>query len=386
MNDFTLIINNLFRKKLRAILLLFSIAAAFLIFGALGAFYKTWNAGVEFAAADRLMTVNKINFTVSLPTAHVHKIRAIEGVKNAAGGTWFGGYYQDARNQVQTFAIDAEPYLAAYPELVMPEEQRQAFYNTRDCLLAGADTATALGWKLGDTVPLRSNIYQQTNGSDAWEFTICAIFDGDAEGVPANYVVFHFDYLNEATAFGRDGVNWFVVNTDDPALNDVVSNRIDALFANSRAETETSTEAAFNAAFQNQFGNITMILSLVIGAAFVTILMIVGTTMIMAVTERTKEIAVMKTLGFQSGRIFSMILAESVLLTLLGGLIGLAIAWGLIKFVLGPVLVGFLPGLGVSPEVFMVGVPMMVGLGLITGAIPAIKAMRTNIVSALGKG
>ncbi len=385
MNDFTLVLKNLFRKKLRAILLLFSILSAFLIFGALGSFYKVFTAGVEVAAADRLIAVNKINFTVSLPLAYVNRVRSIEGVRNASHASWFGGYYQDPRKQVQTFAIEADTYLEAYSELVMPDEQRKAFMETRDCLLTGADLVDQYGWKLGDTVPINSNIWQKRDGSSVWEFTICAIFDGDKETVPANYLMFHYDYYNEDLAFNRDQAGWIILNSANPAMNDDISKQIDALFANSRAETKTSTESAFNKAFLKQMGNIGLILSSVIGAAFATILMIVGTTMVMAVSERTKEIAVMKTLGFRTGRIFRMVLSESLLLALLGGLIGLGIAWALVDLAIGPALAGFLPGMGMTADVALIAIGLMLALGLITGILPALKAMNVTIVDALSK-
>jgi putative ABC transport system permease protein len=384
MNDATLIRKGLFRKKLRAILLMVSIMIAFLIFGALGAFYTVFTAGVDVAAANRLITVNRINFTVSMPFAYWGRVQQVEGVENVSHASWFGGYYQEPRNFVQSFAVDPESYLAAYPELVMPDEQRTAFLNTRTCLAVGADLATQFGWSLGDRIPLLSNIWQKTDGSSSWEFDICAIFDGDEATVPANYAMFHYEYYNEALAFNTDQLGWMIVNTTDPSINERVGRDIDALFANSSAETETSTEAAFNQAFLEQFGNIALVLVLVIGAAFATILMIVGTTMVMAINERTKEIAVMKTLGFNEGRIFRMVLSESILLSLIGGLIGLGLATLMVTGA-AAALAGFLPGLAMPMSVVLTALALMIGLGVITGIIPAINATRIRIVEALGK-
>ncbi len=384
MNDATLIRKGLFRKKLRAILLMVSIMIAFLIFGALGAFYTVFTAGVDVAAANRLITVNRINFTVSMPFAYWGRVQQVEGVENVSHASWFGGYYQEPRNFVQSFAVDPESYLAAYPELVMPDEQRTAFLNTRTCLAVGADLATQFGWSLGDRIPLLSNIWQKTDGSSSWEFDICAIFDGDEATVPANYAMFHYEYYNEALAFNTDQLGWMIVNTTYPSINERVGRDIDALFANSSAETETSTEAAFNQAFLEQFGNIALVLVLVIGAAFATILMIVGTTMVMAINERTKEIAVMKTLGFNEGRIFRMVLSESILLSLIGGLIGLGLATLMVTGA-AAALAGFLPGLAMPMSVVLTALALMIGLGVITGIIPAINATRIRIVEALGK-
>ena len=384
MNDFTLIRKNLFRKKMRAGLLIFSIMIAFLIFGVLGAFYSVWTSGTSTAADNRLVTVNRINFTVSMPFAYWGRVQGVEGVTNVSHASWFGGYYQEPANFIQTFAVDPESYLAVYPELTMPDEQRAAFINTRDCLLVGADLATQYEWSVGDRIPLLSNIWQKQDGSSSWDFEICAIFDAEDEKVPANYAIFQYDYYNEALAFNRDNIGWMVLTTADASLNESVGREIDALFANSPAETETSTEAAFNEAFIAQMGNIAMILLFVVGAAFMTILMIVGTTMVMAINERTKEIGVMKTLGFPAPRIFRMVLIESILLSLVGGLLGLGLASLLIAGSAAAI-AGFLPGFSMPPSVMLIGVGLALALGFITGIIPAINAQRVTIVAALGK-
>lgn len=384
MNDATLVRKGLFRKVLRAILMIVSIAIAFLIFGVLGALNAALNAGVDVAAANRLVTVNKINFTVSMPYAYYGRVRQVDGVSNVSHANWFGGYYQQPTNQVQTFAVEPETWLIGYPELVMPDEQRAAFIENRTCLLVGQAVANQQEWSLGDRIPLSSNIWQQADGSSTWEFDICGIFTGSDAAVPANYAIFHYEYFNESLAFANDTIGWLVVNTEDPVLNDQVARDIDAMFANSPAETETTTEAAFNQAFLEQLGNIGLILTLVIGAAFATILMIVGTTMILAINERTREIAILKTLGFKSGRVFRMILTESLLLSLTGGLIGLGLAT-VVVWLAGQALAGFFPGLGMTWSVAGQAVGLMILFALLTGLFPAYNAMRIRIVAAFGK-
>lgn len=384
MTEATLIRKGLFRKVLRAILMMISIAIAFFIFGVLGALNHALNAGVDVAAANRLVTVNKINFTVSMPYAYYGRVQQIDGVENVSHANWFGGYYQEPSAFVQTFAVEPETWLLAYPELELPAEQRQAWISTRTCLLVGQSLATQYGWSVGDRIPLNSNIWQQQDGSSDWDFDICGIFTAEDAAVPTNYAIFHYEYFNESLAFARDTIGWMVINTTDPALNDAVSQEIDAMFANSPAETETSTEAAFNQAFLEQFGNITLILIWVIGAAFATILMIVGTTMVLAINERTKEIAVLKTLGFNSGRIFRMILTESFLLSFIGAGIGVGLA-ALLIWGVSAAMAAFLPGLGLPPEVALQALALAVGFAILTGFFPAYNAMRLKIVDAFGK-
>lgn len=385
MNDATLIRKNLFRKRLRAVLLMVSILVAFLIFGVLGALQNAFTAGTGSAAQERLVTVNRINFTVALPYAYWGRIQQVEGVRNAAPAAWFGGYYQEPQNFVQSFAVDPQTYLDAYPtEIVLPPEERAAFLEGRTCAVIGRALANQYGWSTGDRIPLMSNIWQNTDGSQVWELDICGVFD-DTEGTyPTNYLMLHYDYFNESLLFGRDSFHWITINTTDPSQNDRISQDIDALFANSSAETSTTTEAAFNEAFMEQFGNIGLILTWVIGAAFATILMIVGTTMVMAVNERTREIAVLKTLGFTEPRIFRMVLAESLLLSFLGGLIGLALA-ALAASGASAALSGFLPPFGLTLPNTLTALGLMAALGIVTGLLPAWNATRVRISEALGK-
>lgn len=385
MNAATLIRKNLFRKRLRAVLLIVSILIAFLIFGMLGALQNAFTAGTGTAAQERLITVNTINFTVALPYAYWGRIQQVEGVEIAAPASWFGGYYQEPQNFVQSFAVDPQSYLDAYPnEIVLPPEERAAFIEGRTCAVIGRALANQYGWSTGDRIPLMSNIWQNTNGTQAWELDICGVFD-DAEGTyPTNYLMLHYEYFNESLVFGRDSFHWITISTTDPALNDQISGEIDAMFANSPAETSTTTEAAFNEAFMEQFGNIGLILSWVIGAAFATILMIVGTTMIMAVNERTREIAVLKTLGFTAPRIFRMVLWESLLLSFLGGLIGLGLA-ALASGAASTALAGYLPTFGLSLTNVVTALVLMAALGVVTGVLPAYNAMQVRISEALGK-
>lgn len=384
MNDATLIRKSLFRKKTRAILLVLSIMTAFLIFAVLGAFSRSLNSGVDTAAADRLVTLNAINFTLTMPYAYWGRVAQVDGVQAVTHASWFGGFYQEPRNFIQTFAVDMESYLQVYAELEPVEGELATLFERRDCAAVGADLMNQYGWTQGQRIPLNSNIWRKEDGSQVWDLELCVVFDAQDQDVPTNYLILNYDYYNEALAFNRDQIGWLILTTGDPSINDRVSQEIDALFANSPAETKTSTEAAFGQAFLEQLGNIGLILTLVIGAAFATILMIVGTTMVMAINERTKEVAVMKTLGFAPPRIFVHVLSESVLLSLVGGLIGLGLAALLLAGV-SAMLAGQLPGLRMTGEIAGQAIALMIAFGLVTGLMPAINAMRINIVDGLGK-
>jgi putative ABC transport system permease protein len=386
-NDFDLVRKNLFRRKLRAALMIVSILIAFMIFGVLAGFYRAFTAGEDRAAADRLITVNKINFTQPMPIAYFNRVRAVDGVRQVTHANWFGGYYQDPKNFLMTLAIEPATYFDMYrSELDIPPEQLQAFISDRSSAVIGESMARKWGWKVGDRVPVASNIFtQRSNGSHTWDFTIAGIVKGKAEQVSTDFLLFQYAYFDETRTFGKDTIGWLILQTNSPENNDRVAKTIDAMFANSTAETSTDTEKAFGKAFAAQFGNIALIVFLVVGAAFVTILMIVGNTMALSIRERTREIGVLKTLGFSGPRILRMVLGESVLLALLGGLPGLAIA-ALITIALRASLANIAPAFAVSPVIALEGIALMIALGLFTGAIPALNAMRLKIATALGRG
>lgn len=384
MNDLTLIRKNLFRKKLRATLLIISIFIAFLIFGVLLAFLNSFNSGVDQSAKNRLIASNKINFTQDLPYAYFTKIKSIEGVVQATHSNWFGGYYRESRNQFAMFAVEPESYLAIYPEVVLDAQERQCFLSERTGLLVGNKTALANNWKVGQQVPISSNIYSNKRGGQTWDFKICGFFNSPDGKGDESTLLFNYAYYNESVTFGQDSIGFVAVTTPSESANDAVAKRIDTLFANSADETVTQTEASFNKAFVAQLGNIAQIVGLIVGAAFATILMIVGNTLVMAIRERTKEIGVLKTLGFPSRRILAHVLCESTALSLLGGLSGMLVATFAVT-ALNTVLSGNFPGLSMTPLLWAQAIGIMLLLGLVTGIIPAMNAMRLNILTALGR-
>lgn len=386
MNDFDLVRKNLFRRKLRAVLMIVSILIAFMIFGVLAGFYRAFTSGEDRAAADRLMTVNKINFTQPLPIAYFNRVRAVDGVRQVTFANWFGGYYQEPKNFLMVLAVEPNTYFDVYrSELDISPEVLAAFIRDRSSAVVGEAMARKWGWKVGDHIPIASNIFSQRGGGQTWDVTIVGIVKGKAEQVNTNFMLFQYAYFDETRSFGKDTIGWLILQTTSPENNDRVAKAIDAMFANSGAETSTDTEKAFGKAFAAQLGNIALIVFLVVGAAFVTILMIVGNTMALTVRERTREIGVFKTLGFSGARILRLVLGESVLLALLGGVPGLVIA-ALITVALRNSLANLAPAFSVSWDIALEGIALMIALGLITGIIPAYNAMRLKIASALGRG
>ncbi|MEX0644478.1 MAG: ABC transporter permease [Parvularculaceae bacterium] len=384
MNDLILMRKNLFRNPVRTILLIISIFIAFLIFSVMLSFN---HAISNFnTLPTRMVTMSKINFTEWLPIAHYDRIARMEGVKVASHMNWFGGYYQDpVKGFLPVFAIDPETYFQVYAEdLQIPEEQRAAFFKERTAMLAAAPVAERFDWRIGQRIPLNSNIFSQSDGSHVWEFTLVGTIETPPGSSQTGSILIHYDYFNETITFGRDHVGWVPFLTTSAGVNDRVSAAIDQRFANSADETSTQDEATFNKSFAAQLGNIALVVTLVVGSAFAAILLIVGTTMALAVRERTKEVGVMKTVGFSSARILRMVLGESLLLSFLGAGLGMLGAIGMLAL-LSQASGGQGPPINFAPSVVGWSAAIALALGLVTGIAPALEAYRLRIIDALGR-
>lgn len=375
-----LVWRSLLRRKLRTLFTALSIFIAFLLFGALMALRVAFGMGVELAGQDRLVMIQKVSFIQPLPLSYLNRIAATPGVAGVTHSSWFGGIYQDPKNFFAQFAVDPESWMRMYPEYVLPDAQKQAWYADRTGAVVGRALATRFGWKIGDRVPLQPTIWRKADDSP-WTFTIDGIYEAGTKGADETQFFFHYAYLNEARTFGQDLTGWYVIRVADPAQSEDVAARLDALFANSPAETKTSTEKAFVQAFAKQIGDIGSILMAILAAVLFTILLVAANTMAQAVRERTNELAVMKTLGFGDGQLLGLVLLESVLLAVIGGGAGLALAWLVTQQ--GDPTGGLLPAFFLPTRDMVVGVALIFVLGMAAGLLPAWQASRLRIVDAL---
>jgi putative ABC transport system permease protein len=385
MNDRSLMWKNMWRKPVRTILLLVSITIGFAILATTVSFNL---AGSQFnTLPNRMVTLSKINFTENLPMAHYDRISHMDGVRVATHMNWFGGYYREPQNFLTVFATDPATYFQVYSEDLtgVAPAARDAFFHERTAMLVAEPIARHWGWRVGQRIPLRSNIFTNgSTGNDTWEFTLVGTIPTPPGSSQTGAVLIHYDYFNDTKSFSRDTVGWIPFLTTSAALDNSVAHAIDARFANSADETSTQDEATFGASFAAQRGNITLVITLVVGAAFTAILLIVGTTMALAVRERTKEIGVMKTLGFSSGRVLRMVLGESLLLSLLGAVFGVLIAVTLLKIVsTRSEGAGFV--ISLAPLAVGAAVVVALLLGLATGLPPAVSAYRMRIVDAFAR-
>ena len=375
----------LFRRKLRTLLTLVSIVTAFLLFGLLDAVRVGFDqAGQSANGAQRLQTGAKISFIQLLPMSLNARISQIDGVKDVAFANWFGGAYQKPENQVFSFAVSPN-YLDIYPEMVVSAEHRKAFAETKDGALVGEELTKKFGWKVGDQVPMQSTIFPDRSGSQNWPFKIAGIIKVADKKTGAWYdqmFLLNWKYFDDTTPWNQGQVGWYVTRVKDVNQADRVLKAIDEISANSDHETRTLTEQAAMSSWMKQLADINLIVTSIMGAVFFTLLLLAGNTMMQAVRERTGEIAVQKTLGFSGRSVLSMVLAESVLLLLIGGVIGLGLA-----SVVGPAASAGsggalnLPAAGLSS--WAIGVGLALVFGLAVGALPALRAMRINITDAL---
>jgi putative ABC transport system permease protein len=375
-----LVWRSLMRRKLRTLFTALSIFVAFVLFGALMALKVAFGMGVELAGQDRLVMIQKVSFIQPLPVAYKGRIAALDGVAGVTHSSWFGGIYQDPKNFFAQFAVEPEPWLQMYPEYVLPDDQKRAWYANRTGAVVGRALADRFGWKVGDRVPLQGTIWRKLDDSP-WTFTIDGIYDAGTKGTDTTQFFFHFDYLNETRQFGRDLTGWYVIRVADPQRSEDIAGRLDALFANSPAETKTSTEKAFVQAFAKQIGDIGAILMAILAAVLFTMLLVAANTMAQAVRERTNELAVMKTLGFTDGHLLGLVLLESVLLAVIGGGAGLLIAWLITQG--GDPTGGLLPAFFLPTRDVVLGVGAILLLGIAAGLLPAWQASRLRIVDAL---
>jgi putative ABC transport system permease protein len=376
--------SNLKRKKVRTAFTLLSILVAFVLFGYLGAIRLAFSFGVDLAGADRLVTTHKTSIIMPLPVRYKEQIAQIPGVKLVTHATWFGGIYQDTNRNFQGIfqspVVPAE-YMAMYPEFKLPKAQMDAWLADRQGVVVGRRTAERYGWKVGDRVPIQATLWRKKDGSRIWEFNVAGIYDGAEKGTDTTQFLFRYDYFDEARFFGQGIVGWYILKIDDPQQAPQIAKRIDETFANSEFETKTTTEKALAQSFAQQVGDIGAIITAILTAVFVTMLLVAGNTMAQAVRERTAELAVLKTLGFTNVGVLVLVLAESCLMAVVGGGLGLAAAWLLVAR--GDPTGGFLPIFYLPGEQLVIGAALVVGLGFVAGILPAWGAMRLRIVDAL---
>jgi putative ABC transport system permease protein len=376
MKYFPLILANLLRKKLRTTLTVASFAVALFLFGFLAIVHGAFAGGVNVAGIDRLMVINKVSIIQPLPISYRDQILRIPGVQYVTFDIWFGGIYQDPKNFFPSFAIDPDNQRQVFPELAVSDAEWNAFLADREGAIVGSRTAKRFGWKVGDRIPLKAPIY-----GGSWEFNIRGIYASKRAGDDLTQFWLHYKLLDERRTFGKGQIGWYTVKLDSPDDSVRVVKTIDNLFANSPYETKSETLQAMAASWVKQAGNIEFLLVAIGGVVFFTLLLVTGNTMAIAVRERTGELAVLKAVGFSDRFVLLFVLAESLLIAAVGGVLGLAMAKGLA--LLGDPTGGLLQSFDLPGFAVVLGALAALGVGFLSGIIPATTAMRLRVVDAL---
>jgi len=378
---FKLTWRNTIRHPLRSGLTVLGMAVAVLAFCILRTVVGAWYAGVDAASPVRLVTRNAVSILATLPLSYLPKIQAVPGVTGVGYAYWFEGIYVDKKNFFPQFAASLPQYLNLAPELLMPSDQRTALVQDRRGALAGRKLIKRFGWKIGDSIVLKGTYFQ-----GEYRFTLRAIYDGRDPSTDETMFFFHWDYLNEylkkTAPELADQVGWFLVEIERPELAPIVSQRIDKLFKNSRAETRTETEKAFNLSFVEMTKAILMAIQVVSWAVIGVILVVLANTMAMSARERLGEYAVLKTMGFRPRHLAGIIIGESMLLALVGGGLGLALSVPALHLFPKDV-TQYFPTLEISDTTVALGLSVALLVGVLAAVLPAWRAVRVVISEAL---
>lgn len=377
-----IIFKNAFRHKLRAFLTIVGISIAVMAFGLLRTVVTAWNAGVEASSANRLITRQAVSFIFPLPYADREQIAKVPGVEIVTPFMWFGGVYIDKKNFFARMACDPETVFEAYPEFLVPAENKEIFRKERNSCIIGEALAKQFNLKIGDNMNLDGDIYP-----GRWQFTIRGIYKPRDKTVDATQMLFHWQYVDERMKVEmpeRAGnIGWYVVKIKDPSKSAVISEQIDALFKNSRAETKTETERAFQQGFVASSGAIISGMNVMAFVIIGIIMLVLGNTMIMSARERTREYAVLKTLGFQGGHLISFIAGESLIISIIGGALGLGILFPFVAGFEAAMPKGFFPVFNIENSTIIIAASSALAVGFVASIFPIQRALKTSIVNGL---
>lgn len=380
----SIVLRNAFRHKLRSVLTILGIATAVMAFGLLRTIVGAWNSGVANSSENRMIVRHRVSFIFPLPQADRPEILRVPGVEQVTWANWFGGVYGDAndfRNFWPRMAIDPDTWFQVYPEYQVPSDQLKAFQQDRSGAIIGAKLAAEHHFKIGDVITLNGDIFP-----GSWQFTVRGIYHGKEPSTDETQMFFQWPYLyeqvNEREPGRNVGAGWYVLKVDHPDDMPKVAEAVDSLYTNSPAPTKTESERAFQQGFVAMSSAIITSLEVISFVIIGIILLVLANTIVMAVRERTREYAVLKTLGFTGRHVLTLILGESLLIGVLGGLLGIVLTFPVVQ-VFGKAFPTFFPVIGVSSVTVALALTAACLCGLAAGAAPASRAARMPIVAGL---
>lgn len=385
MNMLSLILRSIKHAWLRSLLLLLCIIIAYTLFGTLLAFERAYSSS-DLTSTNRMITVNKISFTEAMPLSHFRAVKRLESVGEASFATWFGGFYRERRNSLHAIAVDPQTYLAVYSDdLSLTEVEQDTFLQERGSILVGEAMARRFDWKVGDQIPIINPRLARLDGSTTWTFKIAGIFKAASAIVDTNFLYIHYNLVNEARASDQNTIGWIVTMPGAGHNPDDMGQAIDRLFETAPERTTTDTERSFSQIFVAQFGDLALVTIIILGAAFFSLLVIVASTTVLAIQQRAREVGIMKALGFSHLHIMSLLIGESLIVTISAGLTGLAAAAFLVHSA-SESLTLIAPGMSVSAWMIALGLASMIVLALAASALPAWRTVNLTTASVLRRG
>jgi putative ABC transport system permease protein len=375
--------SNLFRRATRTWLTFLSLAIAFLLFMLLRSIATAFAGGISTEGLTRLIVDAKYSMTDNLPISYVQQIQSLDEVAVATNLSWFGGYYQDPKNSFAKYPIDPISYFAVYTDFLIDDDVLQRFANTRVGIVVSESLAARFGWRTGDVIPMRGNIWPKEDGSWDWQFELVGTFAYAASQTDVPLLLLRYDYFNESVIdWAKNQIGWITLRVSDSHSSADAIRAIDSLFENSSDPTRSTSEADYQRQFASQLGDIGLITTMILSAVFFTILLLTGNTASQAFKERIPELAVLKTLGFRDRTIAGLVLTEAVLLSLTGAAVGIAAAFVLEPY-LNANLSTFIGRFKMDLTSAAMALGLALGIGLLIGAYPAWSGLRLTIVDAL---
>ncbi len=379
MKVFKLIFKNALRHKLRTFLTILGITIAVIAFGLLRTVVTVWDSSVDAAAANRLITRQAVSFIFPLPYSYKEKIKNVPGVQNVSFANWFGGIYKDKNNFFARLAVDPETIFDVMSEFLITPDELATFKKERNSCIIGSDIAKQYNIKIGDQMTLDGDIYP-----GRWDFVVRGIYKPKNKNTDATQMLFHWQYVDERmkieSPMRAGDVGWYIVLISDPNKSASISNQIDALFKNSTAETKTETEKAFTQGFVSSSGAIITAMNFISFVIIGIIMLVLANTMIMAARERTREYAVFKTLGFSTFHLVGLILGESLLISFLGGGIGIALTYPIVAAFEQLIPKGFFPFFFIEPKTTIMALSAALLIGIFAALFPIQRTLKTKIV------
>ncbi len=386
MSSVGLVLANLRWKPTRTLLTFLSLVIAFVLFMLLNAISTAFAGGTTLAGVQRVMLDAKYSMTDNLPIAHINAVGGMTEVAAITQMSWFGGYYQDPKNEFAKAPVDHRTFFTVFPELLVEKDVLERFAESKRAVVVEVGIAQRFGWQTGDVIPIKGDIWPKQDGSWDWEFVLAGTYAVPTDSRIQPWFLLRYDYFNESVMdWVKDQVGWAVVKVVDGIDPQQLIQAIDGQFEMSSDPTKSLSEDDYARQFASQLGDMALIATMILGAVFFTILLLTANVASLSFNERIVDLAVIKTLGFGNHYVGLLVLSEAMTLCVLGALTGVAISYGL-EPLLQQNLVPIVGNFQMYLSDAVLALVLAVAIGVVIGVHPAAAAVYLPIVEALREG